>query len=201
MFDAPFRHWIAPVLVAPAGALRRWGITANQVTVAGFVGGLAAAAAITTGGPLIGITLWLLSRLCDAIDGALARQSGGGGDFGGFLDLTLDMLAYSMMVVAFASLDPVHGTVWLLVLVGYVGCITTTAVLSSILERRGVAVPENDRSLQFTAGFAEAGEATIVYLLVAILPTWTGWVATGWVVLLFATVIQRIAIAGRLLRD
>ena len=161
---------------------------------------MAAAAAIAAGRPIVGTALWLLSRLCDAIDGALARDSGGGGDFGGFLDLTLDMLAYSMMAVAFASLHPEHGTVWLLILVGYVGCITTTAVLSSILERRRVAVAENDRSLQFTAGFAEAGEVTVVYLLVAFLPAWAGWVATGWVVLLFATVIQRIAIARRLLR-
>ncbi len=201
MFDAPFRRFIAPALLAPVGALRRWGVTANQVTVAGFVGGLAAAAAIAAGRPIVGTALWLLSRLCDAIDGALARESGGGGDFGAFLDLTLDMLAYSLMAVAFASLHPAPGTIWLLVLVGYVGCITTTAVLSSILERRQAAVAENDRSLQFTAGFAEAGETTIVYLLLAFLPTWAGWVAAGWVVLLFATVIQRIVIAGRLLRD
>ncbi len=199
MFDARFRRWIAPALAAPASALGRLGVTANQVTVAGFVLAVAGAAVVGSGRPLVGMALWLQSRLFDAIDGAVARQTDGKAGFGGFLDLTLDMLAYSLMATAFARIHPEDPTVWLLVLVGYVGCITTTAVLSSILEQRRVLIPANDRSLQFTAGFAEAGETTIVYLLLAVLPGWAAWIATGWVLLLFATVLQRIVIARRLL--
>lgn len=200
MFDARFRRGIGPLLEAPARTIRRWGVTANQVTVVGFIVSGAGAFAVAIDRPFLGLSLWLLSRLLDAIDGVMARQAGIEDGFGGFLDITLDMLAYSLMATAFALRHPEHQLVWLLILVGYVGCITTTASLSSVLEHQRITFSDNDRSLQFTPGFAEAGETTIVYILLTVAPAWSLWIAGAWAVVLFATTIQRIVIARRLLR-
>lgn len=201
MFDDRFRRWIAPALRPPARALANAGVTANQVTVTGFVLAAVAAWAVAAGRPAAGMAFWLASRLLDAVDGAVAREAGALSGFGGYLDLTLDMAAYSLMAVAFGIVHPEHQLSWLLILMGYVLCITTTAVLSSILERRRASIPGNDRSIQFAPGFAEAGETTLVYLALAALPGWAGPIASAWVVVLLMTAVQRTLIARRWLPD
>lgn len=201
MFDERFRRFIAPGLSRPARALRAIGVTPNQVSGAGFLVAVGAAGAIASGRPVIGISLWLGSRLFDALDGAVAREGQVGSAFGGYLDVVLDMAAYSLMAVAFAAVQPEQRMLWLLVLTGYVLAITTTAVLSSLLERRQVAVPGNNRSVQFTPGFAEAGETSIVYVALALRPDWARWILVVWLVLLAATAVQRTLTARALLRD
>lgn len=201
MFDERFRRFIAPGLSRPARALRAIGVTPNQVSAAGFLVAVGAAGAIASGRPVVGISLWLGSRLLDALDGAVAREGQVGSAFGGFLDVVLDMAAYSLMAVAFAAVQPEQRMLWLLVLTGYVLAITTTAVLSSLLERRQVAVPGNNRSVQFTPGFAEAGETSIVYVALALRPDWARWILVVWLVLLAATAVQRTLAARALLRD
>ncbi len=201
MFDERFRRFIAPGLSRPARALRAIGVTPNQVSGAGFLVAVGAAGAIASGRPVIGISLWLGSRLFDALDGAVAREGQVGSAFGGYLDVVLDMAAYSLMAVAFAAVQPEQRMLWLLVLTGYVLAITTTAVLSSLLERRQVAVPGNNRSVQFTPGFAEAGETSIVYVALALRPDWARWILVGWLVLPAATAGQRALTARARLRD
>lgn len=201
MFDERFRRFIAPGLSRPARALRAIGVTPNQVSGAGFLVAVGAAGAIASGRPVVGISLWLGSRLLDALDGAVAREGQVGSAFGGFLDVVLDMAAYSLMAVAYAAGQPEQRMLWLLVLTGYILAITTTAVLSSLLERRQVAVPGNNRSVQFTPGFAEAGETSIVYVALALRPDWARWILVVWLVLLAATAVQRTLTARALLRD
>jgi len=201
MFDERFRRFIAPGLSRPARALRAIGVTPNQVSGAGFLVAVGAAGAIASGRPVVGISLWLGSRLLDALDGAVAREGHAGSAFGGYLDVVLDMAAYSLMAVAYAAGQPEQRMLWLLVLTGYILAITTTAVLSSLLERRQVAVPGNNRSVQFTPGFAEAGETSIVYVALALRPDWARWILVVWLVLLAATAVQRTLTARALLRD
>jgi CDP-diacylglycerol---glycerol-3-phosphate 3-phosphatidyltransferase len=71
----------------------RLGLTANRVTIIGFVIVSTAAVLIGTGNLLIGAAVLTAGSLLDAVDGALARASGGTTPFGGFLDSTLDRAA------------------------------------------------------------------------------------------------------------
>ena len=132
MIDEPFRQWLARRASAPAAALARAGITANQITVVAAVLGLTAAALVAVQLTGLGIALWLVSRLLDGFDGIVARLSGQSSLFGGYLDITLDMLAYSAMAIAFAIAMPADVVLWMLVLLGYVLAITTTLALSKV---------------------------------------------------------------------
>ena len=199
MFDDRFRRFLAPLLTGPAQRLGKIGVTANHLTIFGFLLGTGGAVGVALHRPWLGMGLWLGSRVLDGLDGVVARVSAAATPFGGFLDLTLDMAAYSLMAVAFALVHPGYQLVWLLVLVGYVLCITTAAVLAATLERQQVVLPGIDRSIQLTPGFAEAGETTTFYLLVTVFPGWVGPLATGWVVVLLATAVQRTLLARRLL--
>lgn len=179
-------------------ALHRAGITANQVTVVAAVLGVTAAALVAVQLTWFGISLWLVSRLLDGYDGMLARLESSSSLYGGYLDITLDMLAYTAMAIAFAIAMPADVLLWMLVLLGYVLAITTTLALSSLAEKADRQLGD-DRSLQFTRALAEGGETTIVYVVIALAPSVSRYALVVWIALLAITVVQRTALARRLL--
>ena len=200
MLDEPFRQWMARRADGPVSLLARAGVTPNALTWAGFAIAVVSAFVIARGAPRIGIALWLVSRVLDGFDGLLARRSGQSTLYGGYLDIVLDMGAYSAVAIGFAWVMPTYRLQWTLVLVGYVLAITTTLALSSLAERADRQLGGN-RSLQFTPGLAEAGETTIVYVALAMLPAVSEWILHGWIVLLALTAVQRTLLARRLLRS
>ena len=87
MLDARLRRLIDPPLDRLSVPLAARGLSANAITVAGFALGLCAAVAIAGRAYLLGLALLLLNRLCDGLDGAVARRVGTGSSF----------LAYAIM--------------------------------------------------------------------------------------------------------
>lgn len=198
MFDEPFRRWFARTASAPAHALHRLGVSANAITLAALLVALVAAGFIARGRPWLGIALWLASRVLDGYDGMVARLAGRSSLFGGYLDITVDMLAYSAMAIAFAYAQPELRMLWIVVVVGYVMATTTTLALSSLLERANRHLG-GDRSLQFTPALAEAGETTVVYTLLVVWPDGSRVILLVWIALLALTTIDRTRLAARLL--
>jgi CDP-diacylglycerol---glycerol-3-phosphate 3-phosphatidyltransferase len=82
-------------LLTPAGeALARTPVTPNALTVIGAVGVSAGALALFPIGQLFaGTVVCTVFVLADMLDGALARAKGTSGDWGAFLDSTLDRVA------------------------------------------------------------------------------------------------------------
>jgi len=94
----------ARAMLAPLVRLaQRLGITPNTVTVAGFLVVVAAAVLIATGNLLFGAVVLVSGSLLDAVDGALARATGGGTAFGSFLDSTLDRAAEAILYGGIAA--------------------------------------------------------------------------------------------------
>lgn len=200
MFDERVRA-ILPRAVKPVvGLLARVGITPNGVSFAAFGTSLVAGVLVATGFSWIGIGVWLVSRVGDGFDGILARETGCSTAFGGYLDITLDMAAYSTMVVGFAVAHPNLGLVWSVILLGYALAITTTLALANAAAAAGRRVSNTNRTFQFTTGMAEAGETTVMYVLWVVFPGWLGWLAWVWVAMIFVTVVQRSWLAYRVLR-
>ncbi|MCL4847148.1 MAG: CDP-alcohol phosphatidyltransferase family protein [Acidobacteria bacterium] len=200
MFDEPVRAWFPRVARPLVAALARAGLTPNQVTWFAAALGLAAAGCVATGYTLTGLGVWVVSRVADGLDGALARATGAKSPFGGYLDITLDMLAYAAMVVGFAFANPQHGLAWACILAGYVVAITTTLALSNAAAETGQTVSGTNRTFQFTRGVAEAGETTVMYVLWGLFPQWMGVLVWVWVGMLAVTGLQRSYLAWRVLR-
>ena len=199
MFDAAVRRLLPPVLTPVARLLARAGVSPNAVSLIGGLLGVGAGLLVARGFVWSGMIVWLVSRALDGVDGILARESQQASAFGGYLDITVDMAAYSAMLLGFAAIHAEGGWVWSAILVGYLLVTTTTLALSSALEHLNAKVPDNDRSIQFTPGFAEAGETTLAYLLFALFPAVVTPMAWLWAGVCYATVIQRTLLARRLL--
>lgn len=88
-----------------ASALLARNISANHVTIAGFVVGMCALPALLLDLPLLALVFIILNRLLDGLDGTLARMTTPT-DSGGFLDIVLDFLFYSSVPLGFALANP-----------------------------------------------------------------------------------------------
>ena len=83
-------------------ALRALGLSADHLTVLGFLLSLAAGSQFAIGNFRIAATLALSSGVCDILDGQLARSSGRATRFGAFFDSTLDRVADAVLFVGIA---------------------------------------------------------------------------------------------------
>jgi CDP-diacylglycerol---glycerol-3-phosphate 3-phosphatidyltransferase len=91
MLGGSARPVVAKVVAPVVAALARAGVTADMVTIAGFLGAVAGSALLIARGEFFwGVVVVTVSVLLDLLDGALARARGGGSVFGAVLDSTLD---------------------------------------------------------------------------------------------------------------
>ncbi len=90
------RGGIAPV----ARRLHALGVTANTITLVGFLITVAGAALLAAGQPGPALVVLLVGTLSDTLDGQVARAAGGGTRFGAFLDSTLDRLSDAALAIA-----------------------------------------------------------------------------------------------------
>ena len=105
MLDARLRRMMDPVLDWVGNGLARLGMSANAITVSGFVLGMGAWAALALGHYPLALALILANRLADGLDGAVARRRGLT-DLGGYLDIVLDFLFYAGVPFFFAVGQP-----------------------------------------------------------------------------------------------
>lgn len=207
MLDVALRRLLEAPLGRAARALDvRW-ITPDRLTLAGLgLGILSGAAAAVQLWPLA-LTLWLLSRAFDGVDGALARlrrsRLSAVGSAGGFLDIVADFISYgaSVMGVAVGATAGFGAPWWPFLAVFFAYYINGTAFLafSSIAERTGRRLNDG-RSLSFIGHIAEGGETILVHSLWLLLPFWSWQLAIGWAGVVSVSAVQRIVLGYRLLR-
>ena len=194
MIDNSFRQLLPPIVDPLVSLLNRLGLTPNQITFLGLAIALAAAWQVVEQNYVAALVIWWCSRLLDALDGIYARKYDKTSDFGAFLDVQFDMLAYSVMVVAFSVVWPKYTIQWLLMLLCYVLCISGALGLGAFENKRGLE-DSSGRGLRLATGLAEGGETGIVYsiflLFPALLPV-TTWL---WLVVLVITIVARIFLA------
>ena len=171
MLDRRATALIRPAVDALAGVLVRARVSANQLTVAGFVMGLLAAFLIATNHYLTGTLAVLASRLADALDGAVARRTQVT-DRGGFLDITLDFLFYASIPLAFAVADPSRNALAAAVLLAaFMGTASSFLAFAAIAAQRGMtSTAWPDKSIYFLGGLTEATETLAFFAAMGLWP-------------------------------
>ena len=200
MLDARIRPLIDPPLNAAGRWLAVRGVTADAVTIAGFVLGMSGALAIAFGDLALGLALIVISRLADGLDGAVARATRKT-DLGGFLDIVLDFLFYGAVPLAFAVLDPVNNALPAAVLIMSFFANGSTFLAFAIMAEKRLLVTEaqGQKSLFYVAGLAEGFETIIVLIAFCIFPEYFAEIAYLYAALCFASAAGRIFLAWRIL--
>lgn len=200
MLDSRLRPLIDVPLARMAALLVARGITADQVTLAAFAAGMAAALAIALGAPLAGLALILAGRLGDGLDGAVARLTRKT-DRGGYLDIVLDFVFYAAVPLAFAVAAPaVNALPAALLLASFLANGSAFLAFAIMAEKRGLhTVAQGEKSLFYAMGVVEGAETIAFFCLFCLLPTWFPWLAAVMAVACLVSATARIVAAYRAL--
>lgn len=201
MLDRAATRLIRPVVERIAQACVRRGLKADQVTWAGFAIGLLAAGLITVGAYGAAIAAILVSRLLDALDGAIARATRPT-DAGGFLDIALDFLFYAAIPLAFALADPARNALAAAVLLAaFIGTGTSFLAFAVMAAKRGLGSTDYpDKSFYFIGGLTEATETLAVFVAMCLWPRHFAALAWAFAGLCAFTTTTRILWGWRRLR-
>ncbi len=200
MFDARIRPLIDPPLNAAGRWLAKRGITADTVTIGGFVLGMSGVIAIAFGDVVLGLALIIISRLADGLDGAVARATRKT-DLGGFLDIVLDFIFYGAVPLAFAVHNPEQNALPAAVLImSFFANGATFLAFAIMAEKRLMATEaQGQKSLFYMAGLAEGAETIIVLIAFCVFPAYFPEIAYVYAAMCFASAAGRIVLAWNIL--
>jgi len=200
MLDRVANRLLRPSLECGARALLRARLTANAVTWIGFALGVAAACAIAFEAYLTGLALIVVSRMCDGLDGALARLTQPT-DRGAFLDIALDFLFYASIPLAFAVANPADRALpAATLLAAFIGTGSSFLAYAVFAERRGLHSEDYpNKGFYFLGGFTEASETLLCFVLMCVLPERFAQWAYGFAALCALTIVTRFAAGWRTL--
>ena len=193
MLDNFAQRLIEPALKRVARQLVRINVTANQLTLAGFAVGLLAAVLIAQRAYGAGLALLLLSRLCDGLDGAVARQTQPS-DRGGFLDITLDFIFYAAVVLAFAFADPAaNALAAAALLAGFMGTGSSFLAFAVIAGKRQMSKQLSPgKSFYFLGGLTEGTETLGFFVAMCLWPAQFALLAWVFAGLCVVTTLARV---------
>ena len=196
MFDASLRpiferplHWLAGGCIAV-------GLTANGLTILGFVFGVFCAVFVAMGFFVAALVCLILNRLCDGLDGVVARRSGSS-DFGGYLDIVCDFLFYAMVPFAFMIFSQQNAVAAGFLIFSFVGTgssFLAYAILEAknldALARKAQERASQKKSFFYLGGLTEGAETIAIFVLMLVFPGWftiLSWgfgslclITTGW---------------------
>jgi phosphatidylglycerophosphate synthase len=196
LLDGAARRLLDPTLDWLGAALARTGVAADQVTYAGFLIGIGAAVVIPFHLYWWALLLILVSRLCDGLDGAVARHTVKT-DRGGFLDIVLDFAFYGGIPLGFVIADPAANAVAgaTLIFSFYVNGATFLAYAVMAERRKLTTEARGSKSLYFTTGLAEATETIAVFCFFCLFPAAFAPLAYIFAAMTFVTAGARIVLA------
>lgn len=180
MIDAkllPLQHWL---LRTPARGLARW-VSADQVSLAGFVLGALTVPALGVRFYGLALILLALNRVADGLDGAVARINGPT-DRGAFLDIALDFVFYALFPLGFALADPgVNALPAAVLIASFVGTGSSFLAFASVAARRGLTAADYPgKGIYYLGGLTEGFETIAVFAAMALFPAWFAVLAYGY---------------------
>ena len=193
MLDRAIQTAIKPLLTKAAKALVKTGVSADRLTLTGFLVGMGAAVAIAFEAYIAGLVMLLISRLMDGLDGAVARETTPT-DRGGFLDITLDFLFYASIPLAFAIANPAQNALPAAVLLAaFIGTGSSFLAFAIVAEKNRIASTAfPNKSFYFLGGLTEATETIVALSAMCLWPEAFPLIAYGFAVLCAITIVMRI---------
>jgi phosphatidylglycerophosphate synthase len=183
------------VLDFAAALFDRLPVTANQVTIIGFLIGVTAVPLLAFQHYGLALTVILTNRFLDGMDGAIARRKGAS-DLGGYLDIVLDFIFYSAVVFGFAIGDPTIATYAAFLIFSFVATGTTFLAYSVFAAKRGLTTDvRGTKSIYYLGGLTEGFETIVALALLCLAPTWFWLIASIFGTLCWVTAAHRVSLA------
>jgi phosphatidylglycerophosphate synthase len=145
--------------------------------------------------------LWLLNRTLDGLDGLIARMHNKQSDFGGYVDILTDFVAYAALPIGLVAGSPSSERYLALAFMLASFYINTASwmYLAAILEKRALHGDDTQTTIVMPAGLIGGFETIIAFGVFTLFPTYLTTLYGIFTVLVFITITQRIIWAKHVL--
>jgi phosphatidylglycerophosphate synthase len=202
MLDGVARRILDPALENMARRLDAVGCKPEFLTVMGAMAGVLCGVSIALSfSTAMVIFALMLSRLCDGLDGPLARLQGPT-PYGAFLDIVCDFIFYGAIPVGFALADPATNAIPATVLLFsfYINGATFLAFAAVAARIGGVPERRGPKGIVYSAGLAEGTETVGVFVLMFLFPAWFAVIAYLFAAVCGISALSRMLLASHLFR-
>lgn len=171
-------------------------ISPNAITVVAMAVGVSAAGAAAMQWYWAALSLWILNRVLDGLDGMVARTHSRQSDFGGYLDIVLDFVVYAAVPVGLYLGAPSSANAFSLILLlssFYINA-ASWIYLSAILEKRAAGAASRGELTTVTMpnGLVGGAETILFYTLFLLWPGGLPWLFTAMTVMVLIGVGHRL---------
>ncbi len=193
MLDRHLHPRIKPLLNRLAARLDRPGISPDGISLFGFVIGALSVVFLALHWYGAALAAILINRLCDGLDGALARRRGLT-DAGGFLDIALDFLFYALVPFGFVLADPlVNGLPGAWLLFAFIGTGSSFLAFAALAAKHNLDNPGYaHKSFYYLGGLTEGAETIALFVLCTLFPAWFPLLAGVFGALCWLTTFNRV---------
>jgi phosphatidylglycerophosphate synthase len=202
MFDGVLRKIVDPLLVGVARALANSGVSANLLTLTGAVVGIGAGLAVASQYYSLTLTLIILNRLLDGLDGMVARIKGPT-PWGGYLDSIADYIFYVAIPVGFGLAIASNLLPALILSATFVLTAVSFLAFAAIVAQSGVAqsgvqnISGQQKAFFYARGIIEGGETIGFFLMMCVFPGWFAGLAYILAGLCIVSVVHRMWVAHK----
>ena len=148
----------------------------NQITIIGFFFGIVMCFLIFIHSYLLAILFLFINRLCDGLDGVMARQTSPS-PLGAYLDIILDFIIYAAFVLVFSLQNEINLLTGVFLLFSYI-CTGTTFLTQAIIQPQlDYSQQDHDdvkdeipKSFIYASGLIEGSETIFFMFICLILP-------------------------------
>lgn len=200
MLDREVRAVLGPWFARIGGRLGAWGVRPMWLTVGGLGIGFGAVVAAGMAMWRLALGLWLLNRLVDGLDGAVARATSTTSALGGFADVVADFVMYGAFVVGCAVGQPDARLAALVLLTTYYANGAAFLALEGLAARLELDLEAEDgRSFAFVRSLTEGFETVVAHGLFVLLPGVMSVLMWVFAAMVAVSAGQRVLMARRVL--
>lgn len=169
------------------------GFKADQITLIGFLIGLLAFPALVYAQYELALLFIVINRVLDGVDGAVARIQGIS-DSGGFLDITLDFLFYSLIPFGFIVSNPeMNAVAGAFLIFSFIGTGSSFLAFAIMAGKRKIENPVyKHKSLYYISGLTEGTETIACFIILCLFPQHFAVIAYSFAFLCWITTFTRI---------
>jgi phosphatidylglycerophosphate synthase len=182
MLDITIRKFVDPVLNPIANILVKTGISANSITIIGFLIGVVSWIALAMNQYYLALGMIAINRIFDGLDGLIAQKTSKT-EIGGYLDIVLDFLFYSGVPFFFAVGKPEVGLSASFLIFSFIGTGTSFLAYSAIAAKHKTTNEKyKNKAIYYLGGITEGSETFALFLFICLKPdkfTEAAWIFGG----------------------
>jgi phosphatidylglycerophosphate synthase len=182
MLDTTLRKLVNPALNPIATILVKTGISANGITIIGFLIGVVGWIALAMNLYYLALGMIVINRIFDGLDGLIAQKSTKT-EIGGYLDIVLDFIFYSGVPFFFVVGKPEVGLPASFLIFSFIGTGSSFLAYSAIAAKHNITNEKyKNKAIYYLGGLTEGTETIAFFLFICIKPdkfTEAAWIFGG----------------------